>query len=187
MSNTQTATQTATGWQIDPAHTQVEFTVKHMMFSKVRGRFEAVDGSLQFDPDGNLGDAGVRVTIDAASIDTGQEDRDEHLRSADFLDVEKYPELTFASASVEAGRDEKFTVTGDLTIHGVTREVELDAEFSGVATDPWGNERVAFSASTTIDRRDFDLTWNQALETGGVLVGHEVKISLEVQATRSED
>ena len=187
MSNTQTATQTATRWQIDPAHTQVEFTVKHMMFSKVRGRFEAVDGSLQFDPDGDLGDAGVRVTIDAASIDTGQEDRDEHLRSADFLDVEKYPELTFASASVEAGRDDEFTVTGDLTIHGVTREVELDAELSGVAPDPWGNQRVAFSASTTIDRRDFDLTWNQALETGGVLVGHEVKISLEVQATRSED
>jgi polyisoprenoid-binding protein YceI len=187
MSNTQTATQTATKWQIDPAHTQVEFTVKHMMFSKVRGRFEAVDGSLQFDPDSDIGDAGVRVTIDAASIDTGQEDRDEHLRSADFLDAEQYPQLTFASNSVEAGRGDEFTVTGDLTIHGVTREVEVDAELSGVATDPWGNERVAFSGSTTIDRRDFDLTWNQALETGGVLVGHEVNISLEVQATRSED
>lgn len=187
MSETRTATQTATTWQIDPAHTQVEFTVKHMMFSKIRGRFEKVDGSLRFDPDGDLGDAGVRVTIDAASIDTGQEDRDEHLRSADFLAAEEFPELTFESTSVEGGRDDEFTIAGDLTIRGVTRRVELDAELSGIATDPWGNERIAFSASTTIDRRDFDLTWNQALETGGVLVGHEVKISIEVQATQSED
>jgi len=186
MSDTQTATRATTTWQIDPAHTSVEFTVKHMMFSKVRGRFEAVDGALRYDPDGNLADAGVEVTIDAASIDTGQEDRDQHLRSADFLDVEEYGELRFESTSVEARGDDEFSVTGDLTIRGVTREVELDAELSGIATDPWGNERIAFSATTTIDRRDFGLTWNQALETGGVLVGHEVKISIEVQATQAE-
>jgi len=185
MTNTQTRERTTT-WQIDRAHTQVEFTVKHMMFSKVRGRFASVDGSLRYDPNGDIGDARVEVTIDAASIDTSQEDRDEHLRSADFLDAEQHPQLTFESTLIEARGDDGYTVTGDLTLHGVTRQVELDAEFSGQATDPWGNERIAFAASTTIDRRDFDLTWNQALETGGVLVGHEVKISIEVQATESK-
>lgn len=187
MSGTQTATQKTTTWQIDPAHTSVEFTVKHMMFSKVRGRFESVEGSLRYDPDGDLSNAGVEVTIDASSIDTGQPDRDKHLRSADFLDAEEYGELRFESTSIEARGDDQFLVTGDLTIHGVTKQVELEAELAGLATDPWGNERIAFSGSTTIDRREFGLTWNQALETGGVLVGQDVKISLEVQATQTDD
>lgn len=186
MTNTRAQERTTT-WRIDPAHTQVEFTVKHMMFSKVRGRFESVEGSLRYDADGDIGEAGVAVTLDAASIDTGQKDRDAHLRSADFLDAEQYPELTFQSTSIEARGDDRYRVIGDLTMHGVTRQVELDAELSGQVTDPWGSERIAFHASATIDRRDFGLTWNQALETGGVLVGQEVQISIEVQATRSED
>ena len=187
MSTTTEPTTRTRTWEIDPAHTQVTFAVKHMMFAKVRGHFETVGGTLEFDPDGGVEDASVDVTIDAASINTGQSDRDDHLRSADFLDVEEYPEITFESTSVRDGEGNGFTVVGDLTIHGTTREVALDAELAGRGTDPWGSERIAFSASTEIDRRDFGLTWNQALETGGILVGEKLKISLEVQATPVSD
>lgn len=182
--STETQTGTTT-WQIDPAHTQVEFTVKHMMFAKVRGGFESLEGHLEFDPD-KPSDGSVRVVIDAASINTGQDDRDEHLRSADFLDVEEYPEITFESTAVEPKDGERFAVTGDLTIHGTTREITLDAKLGGIGSDPWGNERAAFNAETRIDRRDFGLTWNQALETGGILVGEELRITIDVQATQDE-
>ena len=169
-------------WQIDPAHTQVEFEVKHMMFAKVRGRFSDVQGSLLLGGD----DPETSVVIRAESIGTGQADRDKHLRSPDFFDVEQFPELTFESRSVTRA-DRGLVVAGDLTIRDVTREVRLDVVETGRGTDPWGNERIGFTASTTVDRRDFGLTWNQALETGGILVGNEVRISIEVQAVAAGD
>lgn len=187
MSNSATLSTEATTWKIDPAHTQVGFEVKHMMFAKVRGQFDAPEGQIHLGPEGALDESSVQVTIDAASIDTGVEDRDQHLRSGDFLDVDNHPELRFASREVRSGSGSDFTVVGDLTIHGETREVELAVESTGRGTDPWGNERAGFSASTTIDRRDFGLTWNQALEAGGVLVGHDVKIELEIQAVLVDD
>lgn len=178
-----------TAWSIDPAHSQVEFTVKHMMITKVRGRFSDLEGVITVD-ESEPENSGVEVTIDAASLDTRQEDRDEHLRSGDFLDVENYPELTFRSTRVEGltlEEGSQFKVIGDLTIRGTTKQVELDATFEGRGQDPWGGQRAAFSADTAIDRRDFGLEWNQTLETGGVLVGHEVKIHLEAQAILEED
>jgi polyisoprenoid-binding protein YceI len=173
-------------WSIDPAHSSVEFSVKHMMFTTVRGRFKDVGGTIAVDgraPDRST----VEVEIEAASIDTGVEDRDEHLRSADFLGVESHPKITFRSKRVEGAHargGDRFRVIGDLTIRGETREVTLDAVLEGTGTDPWGNERAGFRATCEIDRRDFGLMWNQALETGGVLVGHNVRIELDVQAVQ---
>lgn len=181
-------TQRQTKWNIDSAHSQAEFTVKHMMITKVRGRFSDLEGGIVLDEE-NPGESRVEVKIDAASIDTREEDRDEHLRSEEFLDAENHPQLTFRSTRVEGLELEEgaeFTIIGDLTIRGTTKEVELDATFEGRGQDPWGNQRVAFSADTSIDRREFGLTWNQALETGGVLVGHKVNIHLEAQAVRAE-
>lgn len=184
-----TTAQTAktTTWQIDPAHTQVEFVVKHMMFAKVRGRFSAVEGSIALGSDGDVGDANVSVTIDAASVDTGNGQRDEHLRSGDFFDVEQFPTLTFESREVKRVNDDTLAVHGDLTIRDVTKPVILDVTETGRGIDPWGNTRAGYQASTKIDRSDFGLTWNQALEAGGVLVGDEVTISLEVQAVEQTD
>jgi polyisoprenoid-binding protein YceI len=181
-------TQTTT-WTIDPAHSLVEFVVKHMMITKVRGRFADVSGRLELDGESPAG-SGVEVDIEAGSIDTRQDDRDAHLRSGDFLDVENHPRLTFRSTRVEGLSLEpgaEFRVVGDLTIRGVTKEVTLDAVYEGTGSDPWGGERVAFSAETRVDRREFGLEWNQALETGGILVGNEVKIHLEVQAVQADD
>jgi polyisoprenoid-binding protein YceI len=174
----------STTWKIDPAHTLVEFTAKHMMITNVRGRFADVAGAIEVD-EANPNKSSVTVELEAASIDTRVEQRDQHLRSADFLDAEKFPELTFRSTKVEGASFEpgkSFRVTGDLTIRGTTREVVLEATFEGRGRDPWGGERVSFSADTKIDRRQFGLTWNTALETGGVLVGNDVKIHIEVQA-----
>ncbi|HEX6644327.1 MAG TPA: YceI family protein [Gemmatimonadales bacterium] len=180
---TGSAERTST-WEIDPAHTDVGFAVKHLMISTVRGRFASVRGTIRLDEEDLAGSA-VEVEIDAASIDTRQEQRDAHLRSGDFFDVEAYPLITFRSRSVEADGDGRFKVTGDLTIHGVTREVVLDARDEGRGVDPWGNHKAAFTAETRIDRRDFGLGWNQALETGGVLVANEIRITLDVQAVRA--
>ena len=184
-----TQTQTTTTWNIDAAHSQAAFVVKHMMITKVRGQFSQLEGMIRLDEE-NLSESAVEVRIDAASIDTRNEDRDAHLRSGDFLDVESYPELTFRSTSIEGLRLEpgsEFRIRGELTIRGVTKEVVLDAVYEGSGTDPWGGERVSFSADTKIDRREFGLEWNQALEAGGVLVGNEVKVHLEAQAVKAED
>ncbi len=177
----ETASTTAT-WELDPAHTQAEFEVKHMMFAKVRGRFSSIEGTLQLGPDGDIASSQVSASLKTASVDTGQSDRDVHLRSPDFFDAEQYPELKFESQSVAANKDGSLTVTGDLTIKDVTRSVKLAVNETGRGVDPWGNARVGFTARTTIDRRDYGLTWNQALEAGGILVGTDVKITLEVQA-----
>jgi polyisoprenoid-binding protein YceI len=171
-------------WNIDTSHSGVHFSVRHMVIAKVRGAFTRFSGSVELD-ETNPAASKVAVRIDAASIDTREEKRDAHLRSPDFFDVEKYPELTFESTKVEKLDDERYRVTGDLTIHGVTKEVVLDAESLGVGKDPWGNDRVAFSATTSVNRKDFGLTWNQALETGGVLVGEKIEISLDVQAVKA--
>lgn len=181
---TATAEKTRT-WSIDPVHSQVEFGVRHMMISTVKGHFSGVDGQIRLNEEDFTASA-VEVKIDASSIDTRNEDRDQHLRSDDFFNVEKHPHLRFVSRKVE-GTPDDFTVNGDLTIRGETREVTLEGEELGRGTDPWDNPRVAFRAQTTINRKDFGLTWNQALEAGGVLVGDKVTISLEIQALAGDD
>lgn len=176
-----TSTQQGTGnWTIDPAHSQVEFGVRHMMISTVKGYFPGISGTIRLNEE-NPSASSVEVELDAASVDTRNADRDGHLRSGDFFDVEKYPSLTFRSTLVERSGDD-LTVVGDLTIRGVTRSVTLKAEELGRGVDPWGNPRVGFQARTTISRKDFGLTWNQTLEAGGVLVGDDIRISIEVQA-----
>jgi polyisoprenoid-binding protein YceI len=167
-------------WQIDHAHSDIFFTVRHMVITKVRGRFTKWDGTLAIDEQ-TPANSRVEVSIDAASITTNEEKRDGHLRSADFLDAEKFPKLTFKSTKVE-GSGERLKVTGDLTIRGVTKSVTLDVEQLGQAKDPWGNQKIAFNGKVSINREDFGAKWNQALEAGGVLVGKQVDIDLEIQA-----
>ena len=175
-----TAAPVLTAWTIDNAHSEVGFAVKHLMISTVRGRFGKVSGQVVF-PAGDYSDAQADVTIDAASIDTREDKRDAHLRSADFFDAEKFPTLTFKSRRVQAIKGDTFQLVGDLTIKGITREVVLDVEVEGFQKDPWGNQKAGFTGSTRVNRKDFGLTWNQALETGGLLVGDEIKIALDVQ------
>ena len=168
-------------WQVDGAHSAVNLTVRHMVISKVRGRFTRWNAKLQLDT-ANLARSAVEVDIEAASIDTGVADRDNHLRSPDFLDVQKYPVLTYRSRRVEAPSKDRLRVVGDLTIRNVTREVVLDVEYGGQGKDPWGNQRAGFTATASLNRKDFGLTWNQALETGGVLVADRVDIEIELEA-----
>ncbi len=170
-------------FKVDPAHTQVLFKVRHMGISTVTGRFLDVDADIWFNPE-DMTSFKSRATISAVSIDTGNERRDNHLRSPDFFDAETYPTITFVSKEVKPLEGNRFAVVGDLTIRGITKPVTLEVEYLGRAVDPWGNERVAFQAEGQIDRREFGLTWNKALETGGFLVGNRVNILLEVEAVR---
>jgi polyisoprenoid-binding protein YceI len=169
-----------TTWQIDGAHTSVEFAVKHLMIATVRGRFGKVAGTVTTDGKAP-GRSTVAVSIDVASIDTRESQRDAHLRSADFFDAEKYPTIEFVGKRTVGDLDGTFRLIGDLTIRGTTREVELEVTSEGRATDPWGNKRAGFSARTTIHRKEFGLIWNQVLEAGGVAVGDEVKVSLDLE------
>ena len=171
-------------WALDPAHTTIEFEAKHLMVAKVRGRFTEFEGALRIGDDPTQ--SSVTVTIKAATLDTQTQQRDDHLRSADFLEVDKYPDIAFASTVVEHDEDDDWKISGDLTIHGVTRPVTLKTEYSGQTADPWGGQRAAFSAETRIDREDWGLTWNQALEAGGWLVSKEIRIRLEVEAVLQE-
>jgi polyisoprenoid-binding protein YceI len=171
-------------WNIDASHSSLQFSVRHMVITKVRGAFKAYTGSLELNEEKDLELAKVDVVIDAASIDTAEPKRDEHLRATDFLDVANYPTLRFESRTIQR-RGERYQVEGDLTIHGVTRQVVLDAEFQGQAKDPWGGLRAAFNAKTSVNREDFGLTWNQALEAGGLLVGTKIDIEIEVQAVKA--
>jgi polyisoprenoid-binding protein YceI len=171
-----------TQWKLDPTHTLVEFSAKHLMITTVKGRIADVEGVINIDETNPL-NSSVVATLKGASIDTRTDQRDQHLRSADFLDVEKYPEITFRSTRIEGERDE-FKLTGTLTIKDVTRPLTLDVRFEGQTKDPWGGERVGFSATGKIDRRDFGLVWNQLLETGGVAVGNDIKIGIEVEAVK---
>ena len=175
-------------WQLDPAHTTVEFAVKHMMFTTVRGRFRSFTGVVDIN-DRHPEQSRVEVTIDASSLDTGVAARDAHLRSADFLDVEHHQQITFRTTRVDGAytdEGDRFTIVGELEIRGTRRPVTLNATFGGRGTDPWGQRRVGFTASTDIDRRDWGLRWNQALETGGVLVANTVTIEIEAQAVELE-
>lgn len=172
-------TGTAT-WQIDPAHAHVEFAVKHLMISTVKGRFADLEGIVTVQ-DGDAATAQIDVSIAAESIDTRVDKRDEHLRSVDFLDAQRFPSLRFRSTEVERVGDDELRVKGDLTIRGVTRQVVLRVEEQGRVRDPWGGERAGFTAATRINRKDFGLTWNQTLETGGVLVGDEVRVSIDAE------
>lgn len=172
-------------WNVDAAHSGIQFTVRHMVVSKVRGRFAAWTGTLDWneaDPSASQ----VEANIDAASIDTGVADRDAHLRSADFLDVARFPQISYKSRKIEAAGKGRLRVTGDLTVHGVTREVPLDVEILGRGKDPWGKQRTGFSATASIDRKEFGLKWNQVLEAGGVLVGERIDVEIEVQAVLAE-
>ncbi len=171
---------TISKWNIDATHSGVHFVARHMVITKVRGSFKAFTGTLELD-EGDLSRSKIHATIDATSIDTAEERRDAHLKSPDFLDVEKFPTLVFDSKSITKSGDD-FIVTGDLTLHGVTKEVTLKAEVGGQGKDPWGNQRTAFSATTSINREDFGLKWNQVLEAGGLLVGTKIDIELDVQA-----
>ncbi|MDQ3674619.1 MAG: YceI family protein [Gemmatimonadota bacterium] len=174
---------TKTVWNLDPAHTLVEFSAKHLMITTVKGRIAEVEGTIhtnESDPQ----KSSVEVTLKGASIDTRNDQRDQHLRSGDFLDADTFPEIKFKSKRIE-GDAKEFKLTGDLTIRDVTREVTLDVEYGGRTRDPWGGERVGFSANGKIDRRDFGLIWNQALETGGVVVGNDIKINIEVEAVKA--
>ncbi|MCC6226025.1 MAG: polyisoprenoid-binding protein [Microthrixaceae bacterium] len=170
-------------WNLDPSHSSVGFTVRHLMVSKVRGGF--TDYSTDIEIGERPEDSRVDVTIQTASITTGDEQRDGHLTSPDFLDVAGYPTMTFRTLSVEPTSEDEWDVHGELTVRDVTRPVTLAVEFAGVSQDPWGNMRAGFSASTELDREDFGLTWNQALESGGVLVGKKVKIEIEVEAIQA--
>jgi len=175
-------TQTTT-WNIDPAHTVAEFKVRHMMISNVKGHFSKVSGELSLD-ESNVANSSVQASIEAASIETRDDQRDAHLKSADFFDVEKYPLISFKSDKIK--QNGELSVEGDLTIHGVTRRVTFDIEGPSPATkDPWGNTRIAISGSTKINRKDFGLTWNAALETGGILVSDEVTINLDVEFVKA--
>jgi polyisoprenoid-binding protein YceI len=185
MSTLATPQATTTTWNIDPAHTVAEFKVKHMMISNVKGQFAKVTGVLTLD-ESNLANSHVEASIDAASIETRDAQRDEHLKSADFFDAQKFPTLSFKSTRINLVSAGELTVDGDLTIRGVTRKVLFSVDGpTPPAKDPWGNTRVGLSATTKINRKDFGLTWNAALETGGILVSDEVTITLDVQFVKA--
>lgn len=172
---------TKANWNIDKVHSEIGFTVRHMMISNVRGKFNDFNAQIEIDPE-DLTDGSIEFTIDASSIDTNQTGRDEHLRSADFFDVENHPNLTFKATDIKKKSDNNYDMTGDFTIIGKTKPVTFDITFEGQAKDPMSGESVAgFTGSTTINREDFGLTWNTALETGGVVVSDKVKINIELQ------
>lgn len=176
-------TTVKTKWAIDAAHSEILFKVKHMMITNVKGEFRKFNA--QVESDGNdFSDASVKISIDAASIFTNSDDRDAHLRSVDFFDVANYPEITFESTDLRMTGEETYKMTGLLKIKGISKEISLDVEFGGINKDPWGNEKAGFSLSGVFNRKDWGLTWNAALETGGVLVSDEVKMSAEVQLVK---
>jgi polyisoprenoid-binding protein YceI len=169
-------------WNIDPSHSSIGFSLKHMMIATVRGRFAEFSGAVSVDEQGTTAITGL---IQAASINTNESQRDEHLRSADFFDAATHPEIRFASTRITPAGDDRFVIVGDLTIKGVTREITLDTDVNGAGVDPYGNERVALEARGEINRKDFGLNWNQVLEAGGVLVGEKVKIVLDLSTVRA--
>jgi polyisoprenoid-binding protein YceI len=168
-----------TKWSIDPTHSEVGFKVKHMMFTNVSGKFKTYDATITTEDD-DFTKSEISFSADINSIDTNNTDRDNHLKSADFFDAENHPKLTFTSSSLTKSGDE-YQLTGELSLHGITKTVKLDAEVSGLLKDPWGNTKVAMNISGKINRKDWGLNWNSALETGGVLVGEDVKLNIELQ------
>jgi polyisoprenoid-binding protein YceI len=184
--STTTLPHSVTGtYAIDPAHSRIGFVARHAMVTKVRGSFNEFAGSGYFDAE-NPADSRAQLTIEAASIDTRNADRDGHLRSNDFFDMENHPQITFTSTSVEPVSAERYRVTGDLTIRGVTKPVTVDVEYTGSAVDPFGNRRIGFEGRTTVNRKDWGVNWNAALEAGGVLVSEKVTLEIEVSAVRTD-
>ncbi|MBX6351901.1 MAG: polyisoprenoid-binding protein [Thermoflavifilum sp.] len=171
-------------WVLDATHSNVDFTVRHMMIATVRGAFHKFDANIVADPE-DLTTAEIEFTVDVASVDTRNEDRDNHLRSADFFDAEHYPQMTFKATRIVRTGDGEYDMTGDLTIRGVTKPVTLHVVYGGGGKDPWGNQRVGFTVTGKVNRKDFGLTWNVALETGGVLVSDEVQIHIDLQAVKA--
>jgi polyisoprenoid-binding protein YceI len=181
-----TALETLTGrYTLDPSHSRIGFVARHAMVTKVRGQFDRFEGSGYFDAE-DPANSSLELAIEAASIDTRNEDRDGHLRSNDFLDMENHPKITFASTTVERVDEDVYRVTGDLTIRGVTQPVSFDLEYTGAAVDPFGNQRIGFEGRTTINRKDWGVNWNAALEAGGVLVGEKVTLEFDVSAIRDQ-
>ncbi len=178
-----TAVAATAPWQIDTAHTEIEFSVRHLMISNVKGRFSDPAGTVQYNP-ARPSDVQVDVTVPIATIDTRNAQRDAHLRSADFFDAEHFPDMVFKGTRIAGDVTGDFTLTGNLTIHSTTREITLDVHFEGRTDDPWGNDRLGFSATGRINRQDFNVKWNQAIETGGVVVGDEVKLIINVELMR---
>jgi polyisoprenoid-binding protein YceI len=172
-------------WNIDTSHSSLTATVRHMVIAKVHARFNRWSGAIVFDEE-NMAATRAEVHIATAGIDTHEERRDAHLRSADFLDAERYPEIVFSARAAEVTGLNRFRLSGDLTIRGITRTLDLEAGFNGRIRDPWGGERVAFEARTTFDRADYGMTWNAALEAGGWLVGDEVRVTVEIEAVKAE-
>lgn len=177
-------TQYTGTWTIDPTHTRLGFTARHAMVTKVRGAFTEFEGTLTLDG-ANVDASTINLTAQMASIDTGNADRDGHVKGEDFFDVEKFPTMTFASTGVKQTDDDEFILVGDLTIKGVSRPVEIEVELDGIVTDPWGNTRAGFEGEAEISRKDFGLTWNVPLDGGGVLVSDKIKIQLDVSATKN--
>ncbi len=174
-------------WHFDTTHSSIAFSVRHLLVAKVRGHFQTWSGTLQLD-EKDLAKSSVAIAIDASSVDTNEAKRDAHLRSADFFDVERFPKVTFVSTRVEVESDERLRVTGDLTIRGVTHPVTLDVEVGGIMKqDPWGQRRAGFSAHATIDRKAFGVSWNQALDHGGLALGDKVTLAIDVEAVRPAD
>ena len=173
-------------WQIDSVHSHIYFTARHMMISKVRGQFETFGGSINFDENAPENTT-VAIEIDVTSINTKDEQRDGHLKSPDFFDVANFPTATFKSTKVVKEDDDEGKLYGELTVRGVTKEVVLDVEFAGIAKSPWGTTSAGFSASAQLNRKDFGLNWNQALETGGVLVGEKIKLEIELELVKQEE
>lgn len=171
-------------WQLDSVHTSAQFAVRHLMISTVKGSFSEISGTVDYDPHAHTNRVDVDVKIPVATVTTRDDRRDTHLKSADFFDAEQYPWITFKGKRVEGDVEKKFRLIGDLTIRGVTREIPLEVAYEGSGTDPWGNERMGFSAKARVNRLDFGLKWNQALETGGFVVGDDVQISLDVEIVR---
>ena len=169
---------------VDPGHSDASFRVKHLM-SNVKGSFGEVSGNIEIDK-GNPAASSVEFTVNAATIDTANENRDKHLRSADFFDVEKFPQITFKSSKIAAAGKDSYNVTGNLTMHGVTKQVTLPVTFLGFAKDPWGNDRAGFEVETTLNRKDFGLNWNKALDQGGFLLGDDVKVSIAIEAVKKK-
>ena len=174
----------AADYKVDPTHSRVGFTIKHLV-GKVKGEFKAFEGTFKFDP-ASLGDASGKFTVKMDSINTNEPKRDGHLKSPDFFDVKKYPEMTLGKVAITQGSDkDKYKMTGDLTLHGVTKPVSFDVEYGGLAKDPWGNMRAGFSATGKINRKDFGIVWNKTLDAGGLMLGEDVSIDLEVEAIQA--
>jgi polyisoprenoid-binding protein YceI len=170
-------------WNVDASHSSIDFTIKHMMIAKVKGSFNSFEAQIEADPD-DLTTANVQFSIDLSSIDTRNADRDNHLRTGDFFDIEQYPRMTFQSTSITKKGEGEYNVTGNVSLHGLTRPESFTVSFEGAGKDPWGNEKVGFSGNGSLKRSDYGLTYNAALETGGFLIGDEVKVSIEIEAAK---